>query len=201
MSIPLPVDFVARLEALAATYLGESDPIRQSGFSGGPERWRMERAPILQAIQTSGDFLDVGCANGFLLESLIRWGAETGLSLTPYGVDYSPGLIEIARQRLPMFAEHFFVGNAWGWVPPHRFQYVYAVFDCVPPIYFPTFVEHLATAVTAPGGRLILGAYGNRSRAESPAPIDQMLESIGYTVAGTAIGGASVMAHFAWIDV
>jgi hypothetical protein len=92
----LPADFIQHLAKLEAAYLRESDPIRQSGFHGGPARWRGERSPILRAIPRSGTLLDVGCANGYLLESLMSWGSESGLTPTPYGVEVA-GQPETAR--------------------------------------------------------------------------------------------------------
>ncbi len=62
----LPPAFLHELTALDDSYLRRSDPIEQSGFHGGPARWRAEREPILDAIPTDGDLLDVGCANGYL---------------------------------------------------------------------------------------------------------------------------------------
>jgi SAM-dependent methyltransferase len=200
MSTELPAEFLRHLDALEAAYLSSEDPIRQSGFNGGSERWRAERLPILDAIPGSGDLLDVGCANGYLLESLVKWGGERRLALTPFGVDRSARLIALARQRLPQFAHHFFVANAAAWTPPRRFQYVYSVYDCVPRTCFAAFVDHLATSVTAPGGRLILGAYGSRSRGETPAAVDRMLIESGYAVIATASAGRPEMARFAWIE-
>ena len=197
---PLPPAFLAHLAALEATYLRESDPIKQSGFSGGPERWRAERAPILDAIPTSGDLLDIGCANGHLLECLLEWGSERALAITPFGIDYSAGLIALARERLPHFSDHFWVANAWGWTAPRHFQYVYSVFDCVPHAALGAFAEQLMDNVVAPGGRLILGAYGSRSRREPPAPVDAMLTDLGYEVAGSTQAGNPETARFAWID-
>ena len=113
----LPSQFLTQLRELEASYVRESDPIRQSGFAGGPARWRLEREPILEPILEDGDILDIGCANGFLLESLVAWARERGISLTPFGVDHGSRLIALARQRLPEYAEHFYVGNAWDWKP------------------------------------------------------------------------------------
>ncbi|MFQ6033540.1 MAG: hypothetical protein ACE5KR_01630 [Candidatus Bipolaricaulia bacterium] len=77
----LPGSFLQRLKALEAAYPAEDGPIRQSGFSSGPERWRAEREPILEAIGRDGGLLDVGCANGFLLECLVQWAGERGIVL------------------------------------------------------------------------------------------------------------------------
>jgi hypothetical protein len=68
----LPVAFLDRLRALEGAYLRETDPVRQSGFGGGHERWHMERTLVLDAVPDDGDFLDVGCANGYLLECLVQ---------------------------------------------------------------------------------------------------------------------------------
>ena len=47
-------------------------------------------------ISGGGTFLDVGCANGLLMESVAAWCAERGLAVEPYGVDISPALAELA---------------------------------------------------------------------------------------------------------
>jgi SAM-dependent methyltransferase len=195
----LPPAFVAQLEALAARYLGESDPLRQSGFSGGHARWQAERAPILEAIPGDGEFLDVGCANGYLLESLLAWSSVRGVRLIPFGVDCSPGLVALARERLPAFRENFYVGNAWDWQPPRRFRCVYVLHDCVPPGHFAAFVGYLLARVTAPGGRLIVGAYGSRARNERPERVEALLAAAGHEVLGKASAGNPETARFAWI--
>ena len=46
----LPSTFLSELRALEDVYLHHSDPVEQSGFYGGPERWRTEREPMLGAI-------------------------------------------------------------------------------------------------------------------------------------------------------
>ena len=47
---PLPGEFLATLRDLERSYLAETDPIRQSGFGGGPQRWLDERGLILDAL-------------------------------------------------------------------------------------------------------------------------------------------------------
>jgi SAM-dependent methyltransferase len=120
----LPEEFLQQLREVEQAYLSTDDPILQSGFLAGPDRWCRERRIILEAVAGDGDFLDVGCANGYLLECLLEWAKERGIALTPFGVDQGAGLIELARQRLPDYADHFWVANAWDWRPPRRFRYV-----------------------------------------------------------------------------
>ena len=104
---PLPEDFLQALHALEDSYLAEIDPIRQSGFGGGPERWRAERRLILEAVDTDGDLLDIGCANGYLLQCLVDWARARGIRLKPFGLDQGARLIDLARQRFPEFPDHF----------------------------------------------------------------------------------------------
>ncbi|HYL60144.1 MAG TPA: class I SAM-dependent methyltransferase, partial [Candidatus Acidoferrales bacterium] len=84
---------------LGTAYLKSDNPWKQSGWNSTPERWRVAREVILAAVNRSGAFLDVGCANGLLLESLIAWAGERGLTLEPHGIDLVPQLIELARRR------------------------------------------------------------------------------------------------------
>ncbi len=196
----LPEGHLRLLHSLEPAYLQSDDPIRQSGFGGGAARWREEREPILDAIDSDGDLLDVGCANGFLLECLMEWAQERGIRLTPHGLDIGPRLIELARQRLPGYAANFSVGNAWNWQPPQRFDYVYVLYDSVPPDYLAEYIQRLLARCILPGGRLIIGAYGSRSRQLLPFDIAAFLHTNGFAVAGTAEGGSPVIARFAWIQ-
>lgn len=196
----LPDEFVEHLRSLEPAYLRSGDPIRQSGFSGGPERWRDERSPILRAVDEDGDFFDVGCANGYLLESLVRWAAEEGLTLIPHGLDLGPRLVELARRRLGECRHNIHVGNAWDWQPPRRYRYVYMLYDCVPMSHLAAMARRLAAEFAEPGGRVILGAYGSRSDRMPPFDVAEFLERHGFEISGTAYGGDPVVTEFAWFD-
>ena len=198
-SNPLPPSFVAKLKRLEESYVSETDPVRQSGFGGGAERWRAEREPILDAVTANGTILDVGCANGFLLACLVSWARGRGLKLVPYGIDCGPRLIELAKARLPEFASHFWIANAWDWKPRKRFDYIYAVYDCLPTSYLPAWVERALHEMLTPKGVLILGAYGSRSRAVRPFDLNTFLHTNGYLVSGSSAGGTPPVARFAWI--
>jgi len=194
-----PPEFAAHIHGLEAAYLRETDPIRQSGFSGGPDRWRNEREPILAAVEENGDFLDLGCANGFLLECLVAWAGERGISLIPHGLDIGASLIALAKVRLAPFADNFHVANAFVWNPPRRYRYVYTLCDCAPPDHFQAYVRGVLARCVAPGGRLIVGAYGSRSRNLPPVSVRRLLEGSGLTVLGEASGGSPVVVKFAWV--
>jgi SAM-dependent methyltransferase len=196
----LPDDFVASLRRLEETYLAADDPIAGSGFHGGPERWELERRPILDAVDGDAHLLDVGCANGYLLECLVSWAAEAEIAIVPHGVDAGEELVEAARRRLPRFAGNLHVGNAWDWQPPRAYDVVYSVWDCVPEQYLADYVNRLLDRFVAPGGRLVLGAYGSRSRRQAPLAVAAFLAGLGLTVVGSRTAGDPPTAAFAWVD-
>ncbi len=199
MKKPLPPAFLETVRDLESSYLETDDPILQSGFGGGAKRWREEREPILEAITEDGDLLDIGCANGYLLECLVLWGRERDLTLIPYGIDLNPRLVEAAKKRLPTFREHFFVANAWEWVPEKPFKYVYTLSHCVPDSYFENYLQHLLTHLVAPGGKLIVGDYGSRSQGVSPVDFRERLGNKGLILQGVVIGGEPPTSSFTWI--
>ena len=186
--------------ALEVSYLEYDDPIKQSGFGGGTERWRIEREPIIDAFYSDGDILDIGCANGYLLECLVKWARERGFRLTPYGIDIGAKLIALAQNRMPEYTENFYIGNAWDWKPPRKFKYVYSLYDCVPVQYLSEYVQELRDQTVEPGGRLIIGTYGSKSRNIPPFDISKFLLEAKFSVIGTSQGGDPPTSKFAWID-
>ena len=99
--VRLPQEFIEKLWALEAAYLKHDSPLRRCGFEGGPKRWKAERGPIIDAIDHDGTFIDVGCANGYLLESLAAWATqERRWHIEPYGVDINPGLVVEAMGQI-----------------------------------------------------------------------------------------------------
>jgi hypothetical protein len=195
----LPEDFVRKLRSLEESYLTETDPIRQSGFGGGPDRWLEERGLILKAVDGDGDFLDIGCANGYLVECLVRWAKDRGVNLVPFGLDIGSRLIELARQRFPECPDHFWVGNAWDWEPPRRFRYVYTLTDVVPEAYLERYLHRLAGRFVEAGGTLIVGSYGSRSRQHPAQNVRRLLLDLGFSVTGSAVCGEFPVSHMAWV--
>ena len=201
----LPEAHLASIRILEPAYLAKNDPIKQSGFSGGAERWRAERSPLLEGVDGDGDFLDLGCANGFLLESVVKWASERGIALVPYGVDLNPRLLHEATRRFDSISHHFWVANAWGWLPPRRFRWIYAIWDLVPIAMLPDLARHLLTQAVSQDGALIFGAYGSKSDDTPSVDIAQVLRNADIPVSGEACGGelprGGPVTRFAWIRV
>jgi SAM-dependent methyltransferase len=163
-------------------YLAADNPRAQSGHGGDEAAYRYTRMMVLEAIHRSGTFLDVGCANGYLMESLHRWLAGSGLTVVFYGLDYSEGLLELARRRLPHWQDRFTLGNALYWTPEERYDMVYlSGLECVPLGRQQELVDHLYGEYVAGGGRLILGpATEERDRPE----LEEQLCAWGYRPTG-----------------
>lgn len=191
---------------LEDAYLAAEDPRAQSGFHGDAARWERGRKVIAEAINRDGSFLDIGCANGLLLETLVDWTRERDFAIEPYGLDISERLAALARARLPRWAERIFVGNAMSWqpIPPRRFDFVRTETVYVPGPRQPAYLARLLREVVAPGGRLIVCAYGSATRPEHRvAPIGEVLRAWGFPVAGEAEGADAngvIFTRVAWID-
>lgn len=155
-------------------YLSGGNPRAQSGFGGDERRWEMARRPIVTAIDRDGSFLDIGCASGYLLESVVRWASH---SIEPYGLDFAPKLVELARGRLPQWADRIFLGEALSWDPPRRFDFVRTELCYVMPAHERKLVGRLIYRVVAPGGRLILCSYGSPRSGVATEPIAEKLRS------------------------
>lgn len=147
-------------EVLEGAYLAQREPWRQSGMSGPRERWVRLRKPVADCIHRSGSFLDIGCANGYLLESCLAWTAERSLTIQPYGLDLSAKLVALARVRLPNYADNFTVGNAFYWRPPFKFDFVRTELVYVPADLEREYLGILLEHYVKPGGRLLVANYG-----------------------------------------
>jgi SAM-dependent methyltransferase len=147
-------------KVLEETYLSHEEPWRQSGMSGPEGRWILLRKPVADCVDKPGSFLDIGCANGYLLECCLKWTAERGISIEPYGLDISERLIELAKKRLPEYEANFFVGNAFIWVPPRRFDFVRTELVYVPGEYEKQYIKFIMENHLEADGKLLVANYG-----------------------------------------
>jgi SAM-dependent methyltransferase len=191
------LDFMLGARALEDAYLESDDPLVRSGFHGGRERWVAERSPLVDGINKDGDFLDVGCANGLLAEDVVTWARENGHEIVPHGVDLGARLVDLARERLPEHAANFVVADAWTWKPDRRWTFVYSLLDLSPEELWCEWLRRLHRWVE-PGGRLIIGSYGSRSRDEPPVDVGRVMDDCGLSVSGSFAGGEGPLTRFAW---
>ena len=182
---------------LEAAYLESGEPERQAGFSGGRERWVAERSPLIEAIDRDGSFLDVGCANGLLAQDVVAWTAERGHSISPFGIDLGPGLVELARERVP--EGEFYVADLWTWEPDRQWTYVYSLLDLTPDELQCEWLRRLLGWIE-PDGRLIIGSYGGRTPHNPPVDVAGVLKDCGLGVVGESSGGDPVLTRFAWTE-
>jgi hypothetical protein len=173
--------FEAMQRLITPAYLAASNPRAQSGHSGDAAGWRDARSLICEAVDGDGTLLDVGCANGHLMESLVEWCAERGFRIQPHGVDISRELVSLARSRLPQYAHHIHQGNALYWDPPRRYTYVRTGLEYVPPPRRADLVAHLLD--TAVERRLIVGAVNEEPQTPD---LERELESLGFVPSGRA---------------
>jgi GNAT superfamily N-acetyltransferase len=177
--------FDALKSTLESAYLRESAPWRQSGLMISDQKaWTACRKPIADCLDRSGTFLDIGCANGYLLETLVAWVRERGIEITPYGLDLSEKLIGLAKERLPEYKDNLYVGNGLDWMAPAppRFDYVHSELFYVPEILQRRYVEWIIDCYLKADGRFLLTEYRSRRDAVDKPWLDVALASWGIPV-------------------
>jgi SAM-dependent methyltransferase len=165
-------------EAMAAlvvpAYLAAEAAPGGSGSSRDEAGWEYARSLLVAATEPGWTFLDVGCANGHLMESMAAWAG-----VEPYGLEISPELAELARRRLPQWADRIWVGNAADWTPRRHFDAIRTGLDYVPRPRRREFVQRLLGFCD----RLIVGVF-NEERDERR--LESAVGEWGFTIAGRA---------------
>lgn len=157
---------------IVPAYLAAATPEGGSGSSRDAAGWERARSLVADAVEDGQSFLDVGCANGHLMESMARWAG-----VEPYGLDISPELAELARRRLPRWADRIWVGNALDWRPPRRFDVVRTAIDYVPDPRRQALVEH----VLSYAGRVVIGVFNEERDLRTQ---EQLVTGWGLEIAG-----------------
>jgi hypothetical protein len=179
-------EFFAQQPALhEAKYLAGTNPRQQSGFGRDADDWERFRRPVVAPIHRDGSFLDIGCASGLLMESVVDWAREDGHHIEPFGLDISEKLAELAQRRLPRWRDRIFVGNALVWEPPAWFDFVRTELVYVPPSRRREYAERLLERFVAPEGRLMICSYGSsRPEGDRADPLVDEIRAWGLTVRG-----------------
>ncbi len=197
-TISLDQYFDLTCKEVTAYYLSRVRPQEQSGHHGSDTWYRSVRMMILEALERDGRFIDVGSANGFLIESLDGWAAGLGLHVAFHGVEMSDGLHRLSRQRLPGWEDRLFHANAYYWKPEIRYDYVYTmILPDFPDDYQEPFLRHLYDAYLADGGRLILGPWNGHGQ-------EARVEEMGFRISGycekSFPGTDYAIKRVVWID-
>lgn len=181
-----------------------------SGSTGDMTSWEPKRRVIARAFDRAGNWLDVGCANGLLMETLAAWVGEQGNRIEPYGLELSNRIAERARKRLPHWAPRIWTGNVMKFEPPIRFDYVTVLTDVVPIQSRGALLRRIARLYLKPAGRLILSCYRPGAfllgkpalEAESAAEIlrAEGFEPVGEAEVRDSVTGAPKV-RVAWVDV
>jgi hypothetical protein len=110
-------------------------------------------------------------------------------------VDLAPGLVALARRRLPAWAGRIELGNALTYRPAdgRRFRYVHLLLDLVPKHRRMDLLRHARTLVE-PGGRLLVSHY--LSEGSTDVPVLTQLRRLGCTPDGADRAGQT-----AWVSV
>ena len=174
--------FAALKNKLEQSYIRHSEPWKQSGFFISKEAWEKCRRPIADCIEESGTFLDIGCANGYLLECLLEWTGKKGIRIIPYGLDLFPRLIDLAKKRLPEYEGNFYIGNGWNWNNPIQFDYVRTETVYVPECLQKSYIERIINLYLKERGKLLVAEY--RSRKDDPKKpwIDETTKAWGFKI-------------------
>ena len=143
-----------------------------SGSSRDAAGWEYARSLIAVAVQPGQTFLDIGCANGHLMESMARWAG-----VEPYGLEISAELADVARRRLPQWTNRIWVGNAVSWTPTHGFSVVRTSLDFVPAPRRQRLVEHLLSYA----GRLVIGVFNEEPETRA---LESEVASWGFAIVG-----------------
>lgn len=184
-------------------YSSSADVRAQSGFSGDETRWERARRVIADAIERGGSFLDVGCANGLLMESVVQWTRERNQQIEPFGLDLSPRLLALAETRLPQWSGRFYSGNILDWRAPRRFDYVRLELEYVPSHRRAEVVNRVLRDMLASSGRLIVCRYSSPDDPRPPGGLAGSLHDLGIEPTGHAHAydlDGTTLTHVAWID-
>ncbi len=140
-----------------------ADPDRWSSVAAGwAELWGGFAAPVWQAIAGAAGagpgtgVLDVGCGGGDLLAWFDRLGAVTA------GIDPAPGMVDLARSRVPAADVRYGDAEHLPWPDGH--------FDLVTSINALQFAEDTLDAlaemarVTRPGGHVAVANWAEAAR-------------------------------------
>jgi ubiquinone/menaquinone biosynthesis C-methylase UbiE len=173
---------------LEESYLRYKEPWKQAGFLLDEQAWKECRKPIADCVEKSGTFLDIDCTNGYLLESIVEWTGDRGLTVTPYGLDISEKLLVLAKERLAKYSKNLFVGSAPYWVSPVKFDYVRTELGYVLEESQEKYLHQIFNSYLAQDGKLLLTEYRSKKQSPKEPWMDEKVKKWDFYIAGRASG-------------
>ncbi len=188
--------------------------IEKCRFGGTYKKWKQTRRFIVQAINKEGSFLDIGCANGFLLKCLQAWQPNP---LNIYGIDNREQAILEARKLHSSIPDHFQIisgsdlfrvyEKVYEEKIPNQYDYVYRNYwkgeDMEDPERLKLLIETLLKIVK-PGGRLILGIYAGVKQIEEHPNMTRWITNMKKAagkIDGEAVAEIGTCQWIMWMDV
>jgi hypothetical protein len=112
----------------------------------------------------------------------LDWTAKKGVRIELYGLDYLKDLAELERERLKGYPDNIFLGNAWDWEPPMRFDYIRTEICYVPMNLVETYISRLFNNFLVEGGKLLVAQYRSSVEDFSGNWVDDYLSRLGFDV-------------------
>ncbi len=98
------------------------------------------------------------------MECLIKWADERGHQITPFGLDLSAKLIDLAKKRLTEHEDNFVIGCATEWVSPIKFDFVRTELSYVLIEHQEKYLNTLFSTFIKEDGKLILTEYRTKKQ-------------------------------------
>ena len=118
----------------------------------------------------------------------MKWVNERVISIVPYGIHLSEKLVKLAKERLPVYKDNLFMGNAWDGESPRKFKYVRTELVYVPEHLQKTYIQRIMNHYLDDSGRLLVAGYTSRKFPDIKPDVDKILEKQGFTVEKIASG-------------
>ena len=112
----------------------------------------------------------------------MRWASERNLTVTPYGIDLSEKLVDMAKERLPEYAKNLYTANGWDWNNPVRFDFVRTELVYVPGELQQQYLDRILNCYLVEGGKLLVAEYGLSSSPPGTSFLDNLLKAWGYNI-------------------
>jgi SAM-dependent methyltransferase len=177
------------------------------------QTWEDKRKFIVQSFNSDGTILDIGCANGFFLDSIREWSQY---DLIPYGIDIEEKFIIEAKELYPEYSTHFAtldvrnIKHLASFGMPEKYDFIFWNFLGKWNIFDQEWIDCANIILSMATRRLVIGFYGSnnfpydsqewhteRERIQTRA---ENFKKAGFDISGSALNPTRFNQVIAWID-